>query len=139
VQQAVRALIHAGLCHNAHDCSEGGIAVALAECCFTPEGPLGAEVQLSANGARPDAALFGESQSRILVTVAPAEKEAAMKMLNDSGVPATVIGVVGGERLRIAGAGAALEWRVADIYDDWFYAIERALGRQPAGRPAPTH
>ncbi len=133
VQQAVRALIHAGLCHNAHDCSEGGIAVALAECCFTPEGPLGAEVQLSANGARPDAALFGESQSRILVTVAPAEKEAAMKMLNDSGVPATVIGVVGGERLRIAGAGAALEWRVADIYDDWFYAIERALGRQPPG------
>ncbi|MBA2270907.1 MAG: phosphoribosylformylglycinamidine synthase subunit PurL [Chthoniobacterales bacterium] len=133
VQQAVRALIHAGLCHNAHDCSEGGIAVALAECCFTPEGPLGAEVQLSANGARPDAALFGESQSRILVTVAPAEKEAAMKMLNDSGVPATVIGVVGGERLRIAGAGAALEWRAADIYDDWFYAIERALGRQPPG------
>lgn len=137
VQQAVRALIQAGLCHNAHDCSEGGIAVALAECCFTPEGPLGAEVQLPANGARPDAALFGESQSRILVTVAPAEKEAAMKMLRDSGVPAAVLGAVGGDRLRIDGPGAALEWPVAEIYDDWFYAIERALG-ETVGRPAPT-
>src|SRR5204863_1744659 len=56
VQNGVRKLIRAGLVKSAHDCSEGGLAVALAECCFNPDGLCGAEVDLASEGrasARP--------------------------------------------------------------------------------------
>ena len=138
VQNAVRALIQAELCHSAHDCSEGGVAVALAECCFAPEGAVGADVTLPPLRGRVDVALFGEAQSRVIVTVACGDRDAAMRILQQSGVSATEIGKVGGDDLRIDAAGAAFRWPVAEIYDDWFYAIERALGGAPVGRPAPT-
>ena len=138
VQNAVRALIQAGACRSAHDCSEGGLAVALAESCFAPEGPLGADVELPLDGVRSDAALFGESQSRIIVTVGADDADEAVRMLKDARVAATVLGTVGGEDLRIRCAAAAFEWPVADIYDEWFYAIERALGGESVGRPART-
>src|SRR4029077_7740344 len=88
VQNAVRTLIRAGLVRSAHDCSEGGLAVALAECCFNPKQRFGAEIDLrgveapvsgvesTASPARTAAGkdattLFNESQSRIVISVAP--------------------------------------------------------------------
>src|SRR5215469_9589435 len=66
VQNAVRDLIRRGLVRSAHDCSEGGLAVALAECCFNPEKLLGAEIDLGANDTPANTTtLFNESQSRI--------------------------------------------------------------------------
>src|SRR6266513_1008716 len=79
IQNAVRDLIREGLVKSAHDCSEGGFAVTLAECCFNPEGLLGAEINVAhASGLRTDqnrkleacATLFNESQSRIVISVA---------------------------------------------------------------------
>src|SRR5262249_21383688 len=92
VQYAVRDLILGGLVQSAHDCSEGGLAVALAECCFNPEGRFGADVVCShgpagdvkhaektnsMNASRSEAAtvLFNEAQSRIVISVTPENVE----------------------------------------------------------------
>src|SRR5215510_10179379 len=89
VQDAVRDLIREGLVKSAHDCSEGGLAVTVAECCFNPEKLLGAEINCSrgpvgdAHASHRDAAtvLFNESQSRIVVSVAPADLEKTISIL----------------------------------------------------------
>src|SRR5438128_1566056 len=73
VQDAVRDLIRKGLVKSAHDCSEGGLAVAMAESCFIPEQSFGAEINLKAGGTPAATVLFNESQSRIIISVAPAE------------------------------------------------------------------
>ncbi len=75
VQNAVRDLIRAGLVKSAHDCSEGGLAVALAECCFNPEKLFGAEINLNAGDTPSAAVLFNESQSRIIISIAPPDLE----------------------------------------------------------------
>jgi phosphoribosylformylglycinamidine synthase len=114
---AVRALrcareaVHDGLLASAHDCSDGGLAVALAECCL--HGGVGATVQLS-NGQHPspepgivgeDAVarlLFGEGPGRFIASVAPRQLAVLQALAATWDVPFTVIGTVGGERLRIA-------------------------------------
>ncbi|HXC62161.1 MAG TPA: AIR synthase related protein, partial [Nitrospiria bacterium] len=95
--------IKSGLIKSAHDCSEGGFAVAIAESCITCEDfIMGAEVTLSDRKIRRDALLFGESQSRILATV-PEEKLPELERLAaQHKVPFEVIGQAGGDRLRIS-------------------------------------
>jgi phosphoribosylformylglycinamidine synthase len=103
VQEVCRSVIAAGVVRSAHDCSEGGIAAALAECCITGDGdPIGAEITLSAGELRADFLLFGEDQSRILVTTLPEDVPAVLAAAAARGVPAAVIGQTGGKRLRIA-------------------------------------
>ena len=96
VQNSVRELIRAGLVKSAHDCSEGGLAVALAESCFNPSGLLGADrVELSC-GSQPAVAtmLFNESQSRIVISVAENNASTVLDRLEKSGVPAIRLGSV---------------------------------------------
>ncbi len=81
VQEAMLHLIRAGLARSAHDVSDGGLAVALAECVLHAEA-LGAEIDLAAPGMRRDAVLFGEAQSRIVFSASPergGEIERALK------------------------------------------------------------
>src|SRR2546421_494351 len=92
VQNSVRDLIHAGLVRSAHDCSEGGLAVTLAESCFNPEGLLGAEIDLAYAAA--STVLFNESQSRIVISCAPPDAEEILKMLTSKNIPHHKIGVV---------------------------------------------
>src|SRR5256714_5672946 len=103
VQNTVRELIRAGFVRSAHDCSEGGLAVALAECCFNPSGSLGATIDLSAAGApRLDELLFNEAQSRIVISTSSENAEAALQLLKDRLVPAHRLGTTGGASLTIA-------------------------------------
>ena len=95
VHDAIRALIAAGLVESAHDLSDGGLAVALSECC-TRE--LGAKVTVP--GGNPERVLFGEAPSRILVTVT--DSVAALKIAANFGVACPRIGVIMKERLQIA-------------------------------------
>jgi phosphoribosylformylglycinamidine synthase len=90
-----------GLIRSAHDCSHGGLAVALAECCI--EKGIGFNVTLLPIEGRLDAALFGEAQSRAVVSVRREDTPALESMLRAVGVPFAPIGATGGERLRIAG------------------------------------
>ena len=136
VQSAVRDLIREGLVKSAHDCSEGGLAVALAECCFNPAGLLGVDVDLGfsdgcAVASHKDAAtaifLFNESQSRIVISVIGDDAEKTMSILRERGVPSQRLGKVGGDELRIAINEETFRWPIVDLYDDWFNVIRRAV------------
>ena len=127
LQRAVRDLIRQALVKSAHDCSEGGLAVALAECCFNPDGLLGADVDLDAGDTPAATALFNESQSRVIISVADADAERAMSILRERGVPWQELGKVGSDELRIQINGETVRWPVADVYDEWWNAIRRAV------------
>jgi phosphoribosylformylglycinamidine synthase len=117
--------VREGLLATAHDVSDGGFAVALAECCFLGEADVGAEVRLEA-ALRPDALLFGESTGRVIA--ATGDAAALLRAAQQEGVPAREIGRTGGARLRIAGRGAA-PW--IDVPVARLRAIfERALPRR---------
>jgi phosphoribosylformylglycinamidine synthase len=126
VQNAVRDLIRAGLVKSAHDCSEGGIAVALAESCFNPGELLGADVELSGDG-RLDELLFNEAQSRIVLSIAKENAEAVQQRLSSAGVPSAVLGTVGGPILHIRANDSELRWPVAELHDLWFNSIRRIM------------
>ncbi|AQZ46483.1 phosphoribosylformylglycinamidine synthase 2 [Paenibacillus larvae subsp. larvae] len=98
LQSAVLSAIQQGWVASAHDLSEGGIAVALAESCIS--GGLGARVRFS-SGLRPDHLLFSESQSRILLSSSPEHAEKLMRHLEESQVPYQRAGIVAGTALQI--------------------------------------
>lgn len=127
VQKVCRKLIREGLARSAHDCSEGGLAVALAECCIASG--YGAQLTLKAD-FRADALLFGETQSRILVSVAGADVGKVQALAQAEGVPVTVLGHIGGDALVLDLAGTPgapptgrIELAVADLADVWRRAI----------------
>jgi len=102
VQRGMRALIELGIVQHAHDVSDGGLAVCLAESAI--HGGCGAEVMLSVpEGTRADAVLFGEAQSRIVFSVAERDESAVQEVIREiEGIAATSIGIVQGDALRIA-------------------------------------
>src|SRR5207253_2587796 len=99
LQQALIAAAEAGLLRSAHDCSHGGLAVTLAECCL-PNG-LGLEADLRFEG-RLDAALFGEETSRVVVSVREDSAHELEALGKENGVACLRLGNVGGERLRLS-------------------------------------
>jgi phosphoribosylformylglycinamidine synthase len=100
VQAVCREAIRAGLVKSAHDLSEGGLAVAVAEACIRSERLLGAVITMNAQ-PRLDIALFGEAQSRILLSCAPSSLDSLMQLAKVHNVTARKIGTVRGERLVI--------------------------------------
>jgi len=126
LHQFLVAAVRAGLVESAHDLSDGGLAVALAECCMSGVGSgaeaLGAEIFLD-DAIRPDALLFGETQSRAVLSADPAKGEALAKLAKKWGVPLKRIGKVGVGSLRIRADGAAekadLEASVRDMRAAW--------------------
>jgi phosphoribosylformylglycinamidine synthase II len=136
IQSAVRDLIREGLVKSAHDCSEGGLAVALAECCFNPEKLLGADICCShgpmggrGKTSHSDVAtvLFNESQSRIVISVKPANLDNTISMLRERKVPFQHLGKVGGDQLQVQVNDEKFAWSIADLYDDWWNSIRRAV------------
>jgi phosphoribosylformylglycinamidine synthase len=138
VQSAVRELIHAGLVRSAHDCSEGGLAVALAESCFNPAGLLGAAIDFCRGGrvgrdpsdkagdTPATTVLFNESQSRIVISCSPGDAEKVLSLLESKSVAHHRLGTVATATLSIKTSGSELSWPTETIYDDWFNSIRRA-------------
>ena len=115
-----------GLIKSAHDCAEGGLAVALAECCFGSTMGATADVpEVAVAASHGDvAALFGESASRVLVSVDAGRTAEVQALARDAGVAAAVVGRVGGDRIRIAVAGrVVLDELVTDVEPLWLNAI----------------
>jgi len=125
-------LIQSGLVKSAHDCSEGGLAVCLAECCISQlvarETPrlIGAQIDLAAT-CRLDALLFGETQSRIVVTCQPLDAVKVIERAKLMGVPAVQIGRVGGDQLAVKAAGEEFSAPLAELHDAWWHSIGRAM------------
>ncbi|HEX2923005.1 MAG TPA: phosphoribosylformylglycinamidine synthase subunit PurL, partial [Chloroflexota bacterium] len=129
VQHCCLEAIHAGIVKSAHDCTDGGLAVALTESCMA-EG-LGLECSadsmeglLQRDGCRVDSLLFGESQSRIVVSLDAARLRDLERVAGEAGVPLAVLGTVRGDRLRL---GIWIDLPVSEMRDVWGGALERML------------
>jgi phosphoribosylformylglycinamidine (FGAM) synthase-like enzyme len=130
----------AGILRSAHDCSDGGVAVTIAECAFDTGG-IGCDVDIArakdghVTGAPIDQAraLFGESASRAIVSVRAADRAALMALAAAAGVPAKLIGTTGGSRIVIrAGGQPAIELSVEAAERTW----STSIGRHFRGRAA---
>jgi phosphoribosylformylglycinamidine synthase subunit PurL len=140
---ALRALIHSGVVKSAHDCSEGGLAVALAESCLSQQVArgtprlIGAKVDLTTVSdpaktpeqppMRLDALLFGESQGRIVISVAGVMAGKVLAQAKLLGVPAMLLGSVGGTALEIKTAKATFTWDVDELHGLWWNSIAQAM------------
>ncbi|MCC6820260.1 MAG: phosphoribosylformylglycinamidine synthase subunit PurL [Verrucomicrobia subdivision 3 bacterium] len=149
-------LIQSGLVKSAHDCSEGGLAVALAESCIsqliardTPR-LIGATIDLSVVAAsrqsaadqtedknaalsrdaatvRLDALLFGETQSRIVISCKALDAVKVVERAKLMGVPAVQIGKVGGDKLTVKTASGEFSAPLTELHDAWWNSIARAM------------
>ena len=117
-----------GKLKSAHDCSGGGLAVALAECCIL--GSTGFQGQWPTTGKR-DAALFGEAPSRIVISAAREDVGWIEKLARRGRVPLARLGVVGGTELAI---GQEVRLSVTEMAQAWRGGLEATLG----GPAAPT-
>jgi phosphoribosylformylglycinamidine synthase len=115
--------IEAGLVRSAHDLSEGGLAVALAECVFHGQRKLGCSVAIE-DSIRPDTLLFGEAQSRILVTCRRKDFDRLRELARQKGVPAKAIGETGGTEIAVEHRGRKLlRMPVEKAYRAWKDAL----------------
>ncbi len=135
VHAAMLALIQHGCVESAHDVSDGGLAVCLAESCI--HNGLGANVQLSnAMGGRLDVLLFGEAQSRIVCSVPsdPDLLERVADLASANGVQATRIGTVGGNSLSVSVEGTEVLSEFVDaLAAPYRSAIPKAMGEMVSG------
>ena len=124
LQSSLLSAIKSGLVVSAHDCAEGGLSVALAECCMSnKEKQLGAQITLG-DDLRLDCLLFGETQSRVVISC-PADAAAQIeKHFEKAGIPCRKIGVVGGKTLKINGA---VDLPVAKLSDAWHNALTQIM------------
>ncbi len=137
VQEACLKAIQSGLVSSAHDCSEGGLAVALAESCFSSykRSSIGAKIDLTKHAqlsALTDSVtlLFAESPSRIILSVKPENVDRVQEIAVEAGAVITLIGEVGGNELVITCAGETLVAdSVANLESNWSNALPQALDR----------
>ncbi|MFI5366826.1 MAG: AIR synthase related protein, partial [Candidatus Binatia bacterium] len=124
VQHVCRVAIAEGLVRSAHDIAEGGLAVALAECCIS--GPtLGPGAAIELEGAiRPDALLFGESQSRIIVSLRRRHLLRLRELATAADVPLSLLGEVRGRRLVIS---PLIDLDLHELRRAWSEALPRRL------------
>ncbi len=118
----LRFLAYEGFVNTAHDLSEGGLALALAEACM--HGGLGASLEIDSGPT----GLFSESQARAVLAVAPEYVERVLGEAEEYGVPAVEAGSVEGSRLTVRCDGARLEAEVEELHQVWSTALVRALG-----------
>ena len=124
VQSLCRRVIAEGIVSSAHDCSDGGLAVALAEACIS--GGLGFKGNFSIRG-RWDAALFGEAQSRIVVSLPPGRLADLERLVEEMEVPMAVLGTVGGGNFSVADV---IDSPLSDIDQAWRNGLEEALTQE---------
>ena len=126
VQEAIREIVAADLAESAHDLSDGGLGVALAECSFGAEG-VGASVDVKSE-LRPEWLVFHEGPSRMLISTAQPERIEAIA--NRHGVEAPRIGVTMKGRIRIGHNGVTLvDLDIGRLRGSWETALEHMLGR----------
>jgi phosphoribosylformylglycinamidine synthase subunit PurL len=120
IQNCCIEAIDRGILRSAHDISDGGLAVALAECCIGgPDKPLGVRTEIR-EMIRGDALLFSESQSRILVSLQEKELSQLQEIASRYSVPLQVIGAVGGSRFSIQ---PILQLPVDELQSIWSSAL----------------
>ncbi|MBI2083330.1 MAG: phosphoribosylformylglycinamidine synthase subunit PurL [Deltaproteobacteria bacterium] len=165
VQALVLTGIRKGWVRSAHDCSEGGLAVALAECCVSGPALFGATIDFDPNGTGPASGsahpcspvargrapdpshpsgvsqnrqwlhLFSETQSRIIVSLNEDHLQKFLKLAKLKKTPATILGKVGGNRLKI---GEEIDLSVKEIKDIWAASFENVVFNKGGNRSEAT-
>jgi phosphoribosylformylglycinamidine synthase II len=135
LQRLLLAAAARNLLRSAHDCSDGGLAVALAEACLG--GPyaattLGAEVALgNSSGLAPEALLYGEDAGRVIVSCDPARAAELLALAGEHGVPAEAVGMVGSAggslQIELRDRGTSLAWSTPALRRVYFDAIPRRM------------
>jgi phosphoribosylformylglycinamidine synthase subunit PurL len=130
LQRTIIALIAEGLIDSAHDCSDGGLAVALAEKAF-PKG-VGARVNLASGGLPGEFVLFGEEAGRILICCDPATVSRIKKVAGNNAISADVIGETASDKLEILlDRRLVISVAVSDLSEAYEKALESALRTDP--------
>ena len=129
VQAAMREIVRQSLAESAHDVSDGGLAVTLAESSFGPAG-IGARLELHSD-APSHYLLFGEAPSRILLSVPPEDVSSVVELASRFNVEAPLVGETDAETISVCLNDADLfTTRVDKMYEQWDTALERMLGQQ---------
>ena len=130
VQEFCLELIQKGLIQSAHDCSEGGLAIAVAESCFAaPEEALGAKLELEST-LRGDTLLFGESQSRIVISFPEELTEQIENLALSYHVDFSLIGVTGGSQFTVSINGQEyIKQEIESIKNIWKTSLGRYAGQ----------
>lgn len=120
LQDCTLELIESGLVNSAHDISEGGLSITLAECAIS--GSLGAQINL-ADDLRPSSLLFGETQSRIIITANSKNVDLIKDITQTFNLPCTVIGEVKGKSLSIKAGEIVVEVSLSEMEEQYKEAI----------------
>ena len=129
VQTACLRAAEAGLIHSAHDCSDGGLAVALAECCFSSlnRSAVGAEIDLTGEYSIA-ARLFSESPSRIIISFDEAALGDIEETVARAGCAMTLLGRAGSDRLRIESDGEeVIDLDISEMENTWRSSLAARL------------
>jgi phosphoribosylformylglycinamidine synthase subunit PurL len=131
LQKAIIELIGAGLVGSAHDCSEGGLAVALAKCSFSKG--FGCSVDLKAGELAPEFVLFGEDASRVVISCAPGNVARIKEVAGKYGIFADLLGETVPEKVEIKLDGrSVVSAQISELNHEYEGALERALRSEPA-------
>jgi phosphoribosylformylglycinamidine synthase II len=130
LQRALVSMIQAGLVDSAHDCADGGLAVALVECAL-PAG-VGLSVNLPEHELPPEYRLFGEDASRVVLSCDPKHLPGIERLADEFGISADVLGQTGSDRVEISiNAKPVLSATVQELQEAYEGALERALHTEP--------
>ncbi len=137
LQKAIIEIIGSGLVESAKDCSEGGLAVTLAECCFQRD--VGAQVELSSQELVTEFVLFGEDASRIVVSCDPQNVGRIKEIAGKFTVSAEQIGSTISGKLEVSVDGKpAAAGAVSELKSIWAGALQRALHVETEERLVPA-
>jgi len=135
LEKVVVKWIAAGLIDSAHDCSEGGLAVALARSSFPRS--IGCSVNVKAEGLQPEFVLFGEDASRVVVSCDPANVERIKQEAGKNGIFADLLGETVPEKIEIKLDGrTVVSAQISELNDEYEGALERALASEPVLSPS---
>lgn len=122
--KAMLEMIHMGFIKSAHDISDGGFAVAIAECCMmNKKNQIGCKIDLEYNG-RKDFALFNESQSRIIISLKKEVISECEDICSKSGISFTAIGITGGDKFII---NKDINLNLEIVSDAYYNSIHRIM------------
>jgi phosphoribosylformylglycinamidine synthase len=130
LQKGLIEMIQTGLVESAHDCSSGGLAVALAEQAF-PKG-IGLRVDVASNALPAEFALFGEDASRVILACDPARLVGIQQVAGKHGLSVDVLGetVAGQVEIQLDGR-TVISASVAELSEGYESALEQALRTEP--------
>jgi phosphoribosylformylglycinamidine (FGAM) synthase-like enzyme len=131
LQRALVAVIQAGLAESAHDCADGGLAVALVESALAAG--VGFSVQLPKQKTPLEFALFAEDASRVVLSCDPAELVRIQQIAEEFGVIADVLGETGSDRVQIAvGGQPVISASVGELRAAFEGSLEKAMRTEPS-------